>query len=54
METNFGVIGLVVLLVLALVIYIVIRNKKDRRHFEKDLNDSEVPPEKHEDERERL
>lgn len=54
METNFMVIGLIFLLVLCLIVYLISRNKKDRKKFEQDLNQSEMKPEQHEDEKERL
>lgn len=54
METNFVIIGLIFLLVLCLIVYLISKNKKDRKKFEQDLNQSEMRPEQHEDERERL
>lgn len=54
MDINIVIIGIILLLVLCLVVYVIVRNQKDRKKFEKDLNQSEMRPERHEDEREHM
>ncbi len=47
---NYPIIALVFLIVLALVIYLIRRNRKDRKKFESEIIRSELKPEKHEEE----
>ncbi len=54
MDTNMVTIGIILLLVVCLVAYLIIRNQKDRKKFESDLNQSEMRPEHHEDEKKSL
>ncbi len=49
MEINYTIIGLTALVVVVLVIFLVRRNHKDEKDFEKKLNESEVKPEEHKD-----
>jgi hypothetical protein len=54
METNFAITGLVILAAIALIIYLIRKNQKDKNKFEQDLNQSELKPDKHEDEQRRM
>lgn len=42
MQTSYFTIGVIILLALALVIWLVIRNLKDEKDFEKDNIDSSL------------
>lgn len=44
------VIGIIVLLVLFLVLFVVIKNKRDRKKLENRLNEPDIRPERHEEE----
>jgi len=50
MEINRMVLGIIVLLVLCLVLFIVIKNKRDRKKLENRLNEPDMRPERHEEE----
>jgi uncharacterized membrane protein YiaA len=50
METGYFFAGLVLIAVVALIIYLIRRNRKDEKQFEKDFNRSELKPDKHDDE----
>jgi hypothetical protein len=54
MDFNIAIVGVILLLVLCLIGYIITRNRKDRKKFEEDLNQSEMRPEHHENEKERM
>lgn len=47
MKINVVVIAIVIVAVLAFVYFIVKRNKKDQKKLEQELNQREVKPEKH-------
>jgi hypothetical protein len=49
MELNYSIIGFVLLAVIFLVIYIIKRNNKDLREFKSEIIESELKPDKHED-----
>jgi preprotein translocase subunit YajC len=49
MDTNYSLVVLAVIIAVCLVIFLVLRNKKDRKKFEENVNQPDVPPEKHED-----
>lgn len=51
MERNSFVEGLVIVVVFLLIIFLINRNRKDRKKFEQEMNQSEIKPEKHEDDR---
>lgn len=44
---NYFLIAVVVLFVIFLVVFIIRRNKKDLKALEKQINESEVKPDKH-------
>lgn len=45
MEINYFIVGVILLLLLALVIWMVLRNLKDKKDFEQDnINSSLVDP----------
>ncbi|WP_170827241.1 FeoB-associated Cys-rich membrane protein [Arcticibacter eurypsychrophilus] len=50
MEIGYFFAGLVLIAVVALIVYLIRRNQKDEKKFEKDLNRSELRPDKHDDE----
>jgi len=50
MKSNSIVIALLIVAILAFVYFIIKRNRKDQKSLEKDLNQREVKPEKHDDE----
>jgi len=47
MEINYAIVIPVILLILVLVAWLIWRNSKDEKKFEKDVNQSEIEPEKH-------
>jgi preprotein translocase subunit YajC len=48
------VIILVLLAAIGLVIFLIKRNRKDRREFEDEVNRPDIRPEKHEEENEKI
>lgn len=48
MNTNYLIIGLVLVLVIVLIVWLIKKNQKDRKDFEKAVNASDVKPEQHE------
>lgn len=50
MEIGYVFAGLVLIVVVALIVYLIRRNQKDEKQFEKDLNRSELKPDNHDDE----
>jgi len=48
MEINYPVAGIVLLAMIILVIFLIRRNRKDEKTFEKEMSESEIKPEKHE------
>lgn len=51
MDINYGIAGLVLLGVIFLIAFLIRRNNKDKHDFEKQLNESEVKPGKHTEEK---
>ena len=49
MAINYPIAGAVVLAVILLIIFLIRRNQKDEKKFERDMIDSEVKPDKHKD-----
>jgi len=49
MEINYTIAGPVLIAVAALIIFLVRRNIKDKKQLEKEIIDSEIKPEKHDD-----
>jgi preprotein translocase subunit YajC len=47
MDVNYVVVALVVLGIILLIVFLIRRNNKDRRDFEKQLNDTEIKPDQH-------
>lgn len=47
MEMNYLIVAAVLLLVIILVAWMIRRNQKDKRKFEKEIIDSELKPEAH-------
>ncbi|MNL39880.1 hypothetical protein D3C87_1621900 [compost metagenome] len=50
METNYIVEGIIIVLVIVLVIFLISRNRKDQKKYEKEIIESEIKPGKHDDE----
>lgn len=46
---NYPLAGLIVIVVIAGIIWLVKRNQKDEKDFEKEIEQSEIKPGKHED-----
>ncbi|WP_165825432.1 FeoB-associated Cys-rich membrane protein [Pedobacter yonginense] len=46
MNVNYLIVAAVLAIVLALIIFIIRRNKKDEKKFEQDVIDTELGPEK--------
>jgi preprotein translocase subunit YajC len=51
MEINYPILGLVVLAVICLIVFLVRRNRKDEKKFEKEMTESEIKPEKHDEDK---
>lgn len=47
MEINYLITGLVVLAVICLIIFLIRKNRKDKKTFEKEVIESEIKPEQH-------
>jgi hypothetical protein len=47
MTLNYTVAGIILLAIILLVIFLMRRNLKDEKKFEKDMSQSELDPEKH-------
>jgi len=47
MEINYLVVVPVLILVIALILFLIRRNRKDQKKLERELNQSELKPEKH-------
>lgn len=50
MKINTVIIAIAIIAVLAFVYFIIKRNRKDQKELEKELNDREVAPDKHDGE----
>lgn len=50
-EINYPIAGLVVVVVIGLIVFLIRRNIKDKKKFEKEQIKSELKPEKHDDDR---
>lgn len=48
MDVNYIIVAVILLVVVLLVIFLIRKNQKDKREFEKEVIDSEIKPEKHE------
>lgn len=49
MEFNVVVISILVVAIALFIVFVIKRNKKDRKDLEKDLNERELPTDKHEE-----
>jgi len=49
MEINYPIVGVILLIAFLLIIFLIRRNKKDQKAFEKNVNESEIEPEQHKD-----
>ena len=47
MDVNYEIAGIVLLVMVCLILFLVLRNRKDKRDFEKEANESEIKPDKH-------
>lgn len=47
MEINYPIVVLVLVAVAGLIIYLIQKNRKDKKKFEKETIQSELNPEKH-------
>jgi preprotein translocase subunit YajC len=50
MKINFILIAVAIVAILGFVYFIIKRNKKDQKELEKELNQKELKPEKHDSE----
>ena len=50
MEINYPIAAFVTLLVIGLIVFLIRRNIKDKKKYEKEKIQSELKPEKHDDE----
>jgi preprotein translocase subunit YajC len=51
MKINFILIAVAIVAILGFVYFIIKRNQKDQKDLEKELNQKELKPDKHSDER---
>lgn len=49
MDINYVIVAAVLFVVILLIVFLIRRNQKDRKAFEKEVKDSELKPDKHED-----
>lgn len=49
MEVNYLITVPVLIVVIVLIIYLIRRNRRDQKKFEKEIIESEIKPEKHDD-----
>ncbi len=54
MEINYAFAGAVALIAILLLAFLMIRNRKDQKDFEEDLNHLDSEPENHQRDEERL
>lgn len=47
---NYTILGIFLIVIILFLIFIIRRNNKDRKLFERDLNRSEMEPDQHTDE----
>lgn len=51
MKINIVIIAILVVAILALVYFVIKRNKKDQKELVDELNNSDIKPEKHEEDK---
>lgn len=49
METNYYAVVFVLVVAVLLIVFLIKRNRKDQKNFEKNIINSEMKPEKHEE-----
>ncbi len=49
MEINSVVIAILIVVILVFIYFVIKRNKKDQKKYENELNQSELTPDKHND-----
>lgn len=54
MEMNYWIVGIATLAVIWLIIFLIRKNQKDKKDFEKYMNKSELKPEKHDEDKEKI
>jgi len=47
MEINYPLAGLVLVVVIGLIIFLIRRNRRDKKKYENEMIQSELKPEKH-------
>jgi len=50
MDINYWWVGLTLLAMILLISWLIRRNQKDKKTYEKEIMQSEIKPEKHDDE----
>ena len=53
MDINYWWIAPLAIAVIIMIIWVLKRDQKDKNDFEKEIIESELPPEKHDDERDK-
>ncbi len=51
MEINYPLVGLVLVAVIGLIIFLIRRNRKDKKKYENEMIQSDLKPEKHDTDR---
>jgi short subunit fatty acids transporter len=51
METNYFIISLALIVALIVIILLILKNKKDLKEFESKLNNQDIDPEHHKEEK---
>lgn len=47
MEVNYPIVGLVLIAAIGLIVFLIRRNRKDKKKYEREVIQSEIKPEKH-------
>ena len=51
MEINFWMVALAIIVAVIVIILLILKNKKDLKEFENKLNNQDIDPEHHKEER---
>jgi uncharacterized protein YoxC len=51
MEINFWIVALALIVAVIVIILLILKNKKDLKEFENKLNNQDIDPEHHKEER---
>jgi len=51
METNYFIVALALIVAVIVIILLILKNKKDLKEFENKLNNQDIDPEHHKDEK---